>query len=61
MKDVVQIHRKKNGRFSKRSYAFDDDKIIAALEQSIVRSLKRALWLGALIGFMVGLGVGIWL
>lgn len=59
MKDVIQIYRKKNGRFSKRSYAFDDDKVIAALEQSIVRSLKRALWLGALIGFTIGLVIGV--
>lgn len=61
MKDVIQIHRKKNGRFSKRSYAFDDEKVMAALEQWIVKYVKRALAVGALIGFTVGLGIGVWL
>lgn len=59
MKDVIQTYRDSKGRYTNKGYAFDDDKIIAALEQSIVRSLKKALWLGALIGFTIGLVIGV--
>lgn len=61
MKDVIQIHRKKNGRFSKRSYAFDDDKVMEALAHSLARTIQKALAVGFLIGFVAGLGIGVWL
>lgn len=61
MKDVIQTYRDSKGRYTDKGYAFDDDKLLEILNKKIEKLTKKALWLGALIGFTAGIGIGIWL
>lgn len=58
MKDVIQTYRDSKGRYTNKGYAFDDDKLLEILNKKVDKIVKKALWLGALIGFTIGLVIG---